>query len=155
MLFHCHLKRNFVFEVFYHTYTTMPNYSYVYHRNVILLTLRLKWVEEKLFLLVHFSFFMTRPNFEYEYWTTVNCKKDNCEKYVWSRNMKKWEQQQRAQLTTLRYLKPILQVHYKLSCLILTNYHWKQQMAQLSSLGHLKIVLVMRITTIFIYLNGF
>ena len=75
------------------------------------------------------SFFMTRPSFEYEYWTTVNCKKDNCEKYVWSRNMKKWEQQQRAQLTTLRYLKPILQVHYKLSCLILTNYHWKQQMA--------------------------
>ena len=133
MLFHCHLKRNFVFEVFYHTYTTMPNYSYVYHRNVILLTLRLKWVEEKLFLLVHFSFFMTRPNFEYEYWTTVNCKKDNCEKYVWSRNMKKWEQQQRAQLTTLRYLKPILQVHYKLSCLILTNYHWKQPMAQLTS----------------------
>ena len=133
MLFHCHLKRNFVFEVFYHTYTTMPNYSYVYHRNVILLTLRLKWVEEKLFLLVHFSFFMTRPSFEYEYWTTVNCKKDNCEKYVWSRNMKKWEQQQRAQLTTLRYLKPILQVHYKLSCLILTIYHWKQQMAQLTS----------------------
>ena len=152
MLFHCHLKRNFVFEVFYHTYTTMPNYSYVYHRNVILLTLRLKWVEEKLFLLVHFSFFMTRPSFEYEYWTTVNCKKDNCEKYVWSRNTKKWEQQQRAQLTTLRYLKPILQVHYKLSCLILTNYHWKQHMAQLTSLGHLKIVLVMRIIHI---INGF
>ena len=141
MLFHCHLKRNFVFEVFYHTYTTMPNYSYVYHRNVILLTLRLKWVEEKLFLLVHFSFFMTRPNFEYEYWTTVNCKKDNCEKYVRSRNMKKWEQQQRAQLTTLRYLKPILQVHYKLSCLILTNYHWKQQMAQLTSYWYKKWLL--------------
>ena len=141
MLFHCHLKRNFVFEVFYHTYTTMPNYSYVYHRNVILLTLRLKWVEEKLFLLVHFSFFMTRPSFEYEYWTTVNCKKDNCEKYVWSRNMKKWEQQQRAQLTTLRYLKPILQVHYKLSCLILTNYHWKQQMVQLTSYSNNKWLL--------------
>ena len=73
--------------------------------------IKTKMSRRKLFLLVHFSFFMTRPNFEYEYWTTVNCKKDSCEKYVRSRNMKKLEQQQRAQLTTLRYSKPILQVH--------------------------------------------
>ena len=140
MLFHCHLKRNFVFEVFYHTYPTMPNYSYVYHRNVILLTLRLKWVEEKLFFLVHFSFFTTGPNFEYEYWTTVNCKKDNCEKYVRSRNMKKLEQQQRAQLTTLRYLKPILQVYLQVILLDSDQLSLKATNGTINDQDHIHIV---------------